>query len=87
MEFLDHRLILVSLKEKGNIKKDSRFRFESSWIIEEEYEDLVKQTWKNEKSMYANWEKFKTHAIKWKKLTIQSIQGHKRHIWGRIKGI
>lgn len=86
MEFYDHHPLPISIQENEARNVERRFRFESSWLIEESNKDMVASAWSSSTS-YQKLDNIKTKVVYWNMHTLHSIQNKKRKMLERLKSI
>lgn len=86
-KFLDHYPILISTGNNQRHKTLRQFKFESPWLLEESYQNMFKETLREDIRLEDNMKKV-TYAVKdWKCKMINHIIGKKKEILAMLKGI
>jgi hypothetical protein len=87
VEFSDHHPILISPKEAPHLVAPKQFRFESAWLLEKTYKDMMEASWRNGGTITDNLSNVERVIKDWKYYTIDQVLHQKREITARIGGI
>jgi ribonuclease HI len=87
LEFSDHHPILISPLEAPHPVAPRQFRFESAWLMEESYNDMVRQCWKSESVIPQNLISVEKNIKNRKFQTIDQVLHKKKRILARIAGV
>jgi hypothetical protein len=87
MDFSDHHPILISPKEVPHPIAPRQFRFESAWLLEKTYLNMMKQSWNQDNSMSANLNNVEQGIKRWKFQSIDHILYKKKELMARINGV
>jgi hypothetical protein len=85
--FSDHHPILIAPKGSSHLVAPRQFRFESAWLLEETYTDMMKTSWDSGGSIILNLSNVERVIKDWKYQNIDQILHQKREIMARIGGI
>jgi hypothetical protein len=87
VDFSDHHPILISPREAPHLVAPRQFRFESAWLLESTYNDMMLASWNNGGSITNNLSNVERAIKDWKYQTIDQVLHQKREITARIGGI
>lgn len=63
--FSDHHPIMISLSNSSQVAGGRAFRFESAWIVDNNYVNRVHGFWRNEDDIITNLKKIECDAKEW----------------------
>ncbi|GAU43826.1 hypothetical protein TSUD_399190 [Trifolium subterraneum] len=87
VDFSDHHPILIVPFEVPRFKVPRQFKFESAWIIEDSYFDMLHKTWNHNDIMEKNLFHLQDLIKTWKEATIDQVIYKKKEIMARLNGI
>jgi hypothetical protein len=87
IDFSDHHPLLIEPFGKQHNVAPKQFRFESAWLLEEYYHDMLRKNWKNELTIVSNLCNVKQDFRNWKLYSIDQVVMKKREIMARLGGI
>ncbi|XP_058753900.1 uncharacterized protein LOC131627062 [Vicia villosa] len=87
VEFSDHHPLMITLDHSLNRKEDKKFRFESAWLLNDSYHDMLKKAWQEDKEIYLNLKHVQDNIKEWKEDTMEQASRRKRRIMARLGGI
>lgn len=85
LNFLDHHPLLIRMF--GNVLKEPNFRFESAWLVEEDYYNTLMMNWKDNQHIHTNFKNLKQGIKSWKLRSFKQVIRHKNEILRCLKGI
>ncbi|PNY12420.1 ribonuclease H [Trifolium pratense] len=86
LEFSDHHPILISPKEVPHPSAPRQFKFESAWLLEEEYDSMLRQCWNSDSTVIENLTNAEREIKAWRFHSIDDVLYKKRELMARIKG-
>jgi hypothetical protein len=87
VDFSDHHPILLSPKEAPHLVAPRQFRFESAWLLEASYHDMMKASWNSSGSIINNLSNVERVIKDWKLQSFEQVLHQKRELMARIGGI
>jgi hypothetical protein len=87
LEFLDHHPILISPVEVPHPMAPKQFRFESAWILNDSYKNMLQQCWNEEGDIVSNLQNVRRDVQEWKIHNFNQVIKKKTELVGRIAGI
>jgi hypothetical protein len=87
VDFSDHHPIIISPREAPHLVAPRQFRFESAWLLETTYMDMMGASWNNEESITNNLSNVEREIKEWKYQTFDQVLHQKRKLNARIGGI
>jgi hypothetical protein len=87
MDFSDHHPILISPKEAPHPIAPRQFKFESAWLLEKTYNNMMKHSWNHGRSITENLSTVEQEIKSWKFHTIDHVLYKKKEIMARINGV
>ena len=70
-----------------NFRLSKPFRFQSSWLADDSFPNLVRDAWSNNPGLYDAIKKFTTKAAKWNRVHFGNVFAKKRRVLARLSGI
>ncbi|CAJ2673329.1 unnamed protein product [Trifolium pratense] len=86
LDFSDHHPILISPKEVPHPSAPRQFKFESAWLLEEEYDSMLRQCWNSDSTVIENLTNAEREIKAWRFHSIDDVLYKKRELMARIKG-
>lgn len=80
VDYSDHHPILACTKGWGQAFGPRNFRFESAWLVDNSYSDLIRKTWDGEKDCSDNLNKLEGVLKGWSKDTFGKVKAKKKGI-------
>jgi hypothetical protein len=87
VNFSDHHPLLIALYGDVCVPRIHYFKFESAWLLEESYDDMLKACWKDTTSIKENLTTLSHDIQEWKNITVGNVANKKKHLLARIGGI
>jgi hypothetical protein len=87
VDYSDHHPILISPIEAPHLVAPRQFRFESVWLLDNNYAELLQQSWNRDGSIINNLSNMERVIKDWKFYTIDQLLHQKKLITARIGGI
>jgi hypothetical protein len=87
LEFSDHHPILIYPFGNNVVNFAWPFKFESAWLLNASYKDMLRTCWKNEVSVLDNLQQVQSTIKDWKFNTVDKVIEEKRRLMARIGGI
>ncbi|PNX92648.1 hypothetical protein L195_g015788 [Trifolium pratense] len=87
LDFSDHHPILITPKNVPHPVASRQFRFESAWLMDNTYNDMLASSWKQDKSVVQNLSNVQNDLKRWKFQTFEQVLRKKKEIMARIEGI
>jgi hypothetical protein len=87
LDYSDHHPIIISPKEAPHLVAPKHFRFESAWMLESNYNNMLRQSWNRDGSIVTNLINVERNIKNWKFQTIDQVLHQKKALMGRIGGI
>ncbi|XP_058762472.1 uncharacterized protein LOC131635855 [Vicia villosa] len=87
VEFSDHHPILINLNPQNGIRPPRVFRFESAWLANKEYTEMLWTAWIDSKEIGENLRTVKEEIHKWKMHSLDQVINMKKNIMARLAGI
>ncbi|XP_058753528.1 uncharacterized protein LOC131626710 [Vicia villosa] len=87
VDFSDHHPIMIALAGNNYERIPKLFRFESAWVVENNYVDRLKGYWNINDSLIKNLKRIEEDAVEWKRCSVQHVNKVKRGIMARLQGI
>ncbi|PNX88081.1 hypothetical protein L195_g044181, partial [Trifolium pratense] len=87
LEFSDHHPILIAPGGCSRPVAPRQFRFESAWLLDASYHDMVKDHWKHGVTIIHNLTQLQQDFKSWKLSTIDQVIFKKKELMSRIEGI
>jgi hypothetical protein len=87
LDFSDHHPILISPIQVPHLTAERQFRFESAWLLEDNYENMLQSSWNQDEAIINNLNTVMTNIREWKFHTFEQILRQKKEIIGRLNGI
>jgi hypothetical protein len=87
LEFSDHHPILISPREAPHPVAPRQFKFESAWLVDSKYQEMLKNSWKREDKIVNNLQNVERNIREWKFQHFDQILHKKKQLMARIKGI
>jgi hypothetical protein len=84
LDYSDHHPILISPKEAPHLVAHKIFRFESAWMTDGKYTDMLHQSWNSVGSIVTNLTNVERNIKNWKFQTFDQVLHQKRVLMGRI---
>lgn len=80
LDYLDHHPILVALSDNVYMRVPISPKFECAWVVEDSYEDMIKEVWEEESSLSVNLDNIQRKVTQWKLHNIRIIDKKKEQI-------
>ncbi|XP_058767392.1 uncharacterized protein LOC131641086 [Vicia villosa] len=87
VDFSDHHPIMINLTNSMNVQGPRRFRFESAWMVDENYKNRLVGIWKKEESLKNNLKLVEDDTSNWKCNSLNHMQQAKKQIMARLNGV
>jgi len=87
VNFSDHHPLLVVLDGVERAQRTRYFRFESAWLLEDSYDDMLKTSWNEIVPMQDKLKNLSHEIEEWKNITVDSVLIKKRELLACIGGI
>jgi hypothetical protein len=87
LDYSDHHPLLISPKEAPHLVAPKQFKFESAWMIDSNYSDMLRQSWNNEEAIVTNLANVERNIKVWRFQTIDQVIHQKKELMARIGGI
>jgi len=87
LNFSDHHPLLIYLKGDIQYVAPKQFRFESAWLLEKSYNDMLAGCWNINSDISQNLVNFQREVKEWKWNTLDVLLSRKKRIMMRIEGI
>ncbi|MCH96001.1 hypothetical protein A2U01_0016984, partial [Trifolium medium] len=87
LDFSDHHPILISPVDSSHPVAPKLFRFESAWLLEKSYTNMLKECWDNNGYVLHNLVKVQQDIKHWKVNTFDQVLHKKKELVARIGGI
>jgi hypothetical protein len=87
LEFSDHHPLLISPIEVPHPQVPKQFYFESAWILNDSYNNMIQQCWNEDDDIVSNLQKVKKNVQEWKIHNFNHVIKKKKELVGRIDGI
>ncbi|MCH86446.1 hypothetical protein A2U01_0007303, partial [Trifolium medium] len=87
VDFSDHHPLLIETIGTKNNAAPKQFRFESAWLLDESYQDVLKRNWKHDLKVVENLASLQNDFKRWKLFTIDQVIMKKKEIMARLGGI
>ncbi|XP_058749839.1 uncharacterized protein LOC131622823 [Vicia villosa] len=87
VEFFDHHPILINLREDMQNYQKRPFHFESAWLINDTYKNMLQESWDKDHYILHNLRNVVTSIDKWKFETFDQVKRQKNGILRRLNGI
>ncbi|MCH82272.1 hypothetical protein A2U01_0003073 [Trifolium medium] len=87
LEYSDHHPIIISPKEAPHPVAKRQFRFESAWLMEDTYTNMLRQSWNMNGNIKENLTNVERNVKGWKYQTIDEVMYKKKELTNRINGI
>jgi hypothetical protein len=87
VDFSDHHPLIITPKDAPYIKAPRQFRFESAWLLDNTYNDMLNESWRGELSIIKNLENVQQGINRWKLQTFDQVVLKKKEIMARLTGI
>lgn len=63
LDLSNHYHMLISLYDTDIRRRNPKFKFESAWLLETTYEEIMKRNWKDHLNLKDNLESFKNNIV------------------------
>ncbi|KAK4270935.1 hypothetical protein QN277_019699 [Acacia crassicarpa] len=84
----DHRSLLVRLSSKRDMSKPNRpFRFIAAWVLHDNFDDFVHQSWNQDVPWIQNISHFADACFLWNKEVFKHTDARKKRLLRRLDGI
>ncbi|KAI9113388.1 hypothetical protein K1719_015913 [Acacia pycnantha] len=84
----DHRPLLLCLdKEVKTVPMNRPFRFIAAWVLHDQFDNFVRQSWSPNMAWVQNTNQFTTACSKWNKEVFRHTEGRKKLLLRRLDGI
>ncbi|KAK2451297.1 hypothetical protein QL285_010365 [Trifolium repens] len=87
VDFSDHHPLLIIPRNAPHPIAPRQFRFESAWLLESSYNEMIVASWKHDQSVPNNLLKVQNEVKKWRFDTFDQVLHKKKSIMARIDGI
>jgi len=87
INFLDPHPLLIALDGVENVERTRYFKFESVWLLEDSYIDMLKARWRETAPIQESLHHLSHEIMEWKNITVDSVLNKKRDLLARIGGI
>jgi hypothetical protein len=87
VEFSDHHPLLICPYGTGTARHYNNFRFESAWLVDNAYDELVTNNWDGNVDIHSNLSNLTTTLQKWNYNFFQRVIHKKRELFNRLSGI
>lgn len=87
LDFSDHHPILICPDGIPHSRVPRQFKFESAWLLENSYIDMLGNCWDSNTHISDNLQKVQQEVKEWKFHTLDQISRKKRELMARIGGI
>jgi hypothetical protein len=87
VSFSDHHPLLIQLNGSGNVNRAKYFKFESAWLLEDSYVDMLASCWNGELPIYEQLSHLPQTIKDWKYMNVEKVNNKKREILARLGGI
>ncbi|CAJ2657672.1 unnamed protein product [Trifolium pratense] len=87
LDFSDHHPILISPIEVPHPNAPRQFRFESAWLLEDKYTNMLSQSWNRDNSLIKNLSTVEREIKAWRFQSIDNVLYKKRELMSRLNGI
>ncbi|WJX64016.1 hypothetical protein P8452_48843 [Trifolium repens] len=87
LDFSDHHPILISPREAPHPVAPRQFKFESAWLGEANYQDMLKTCWKRRDSIANNLHSVEREIKIWKYQHLDQVLHIKKELMARIAGV
>lgn len=78
--YSDHHPLLICPKGIAQNRRNHRFRFESVWLTDETYLDMVSNAWRYDESLNHNLHSLEHLLVGWKQNTFAKVMNKKKRI-------
>jgi len=83
----DHCPVLMEFQPNLNLRLNRPFRFQSFWLADDSFPNVVREAWSNNPGLYDAIKKFSTNAVEWNRVHFGNIFAKKRRVLARLGGI
>ncbi|KAK9986443.1 hypothetical protein SO802_031394, partial [Lithocarpus litseifolius] len=83
----DHCPVLLETSPRRAVHLSRPFRFQSFWLSDPSFPNVVNQAWRQPRKLPEAIEKFSKEAISWNKNHFGNIFGKKKRIMARLRGV
>jgi hypothetical protein len=87
LDYSDHHPILISPLHVPHLVAERQFHFESAWLLEDKYDNMLQQSWIKEGPILQNLNNVLRDIKEWKFQTFEQVMHKKKELIGRINGI
>jgi hypothetical protein len=87
VEFADHHPLLICPYGTGTARHYNNFRFESAWLVDNAYDELVTNNWDGNVDIHSNLSNLTTTLQNWNYNFFQRVIHKKRELFNRLSGI
>lgn len=83
----DHQPLLISPFNSTYIRAPKIFRFESAWLLEDNYYQMLQNSWSDSMPIWENLHKIHASITNWRLSTFHQVRYQKKKLMARIGGI
>jgi hypothetical protein len=87
LDFSDHHPLLITPKNVPHPIAPRQFRFESAWLMDNTYKEMMEASWKIDQNVVSNLVNVRNELGKWKFQTFDQVLRMKKHLMARIDGV
>ncbi|WJX47132.1 hypothetical protein P8452_33857 [Trifolium repens] len=87
LDFSNHHPILIAPIHVPHLVAERQFRFESAWLLEDKYDNMLQQSWNKDGVITHNLINVMRNIKEWKFQSLDHIMHEKRKLIGRLNGI
>ncbi|MCI22350.1 hypothetical protein A2U01_0043526 [Trifolium medium] len=86
-DFSDHHPLLITPKNVPHPVAAGQFRFESAWLMDSTYKEMMVASWKNDQTVLNNLLNVQQELRRWKFQTFDQVLRMKKQLMARIDGV
>jgi hypothetical protein len=87
LDFSDHHPLLITPKNAPHPVAPRQFWFESAWLMDNTYKEMMWASWKNDQDVASNLVNVQHDLKEWKFQTFDQVLRVKRQLMARIDGV
>jgi hypothetical protein len=87
LDFSDHHPLLITPKNVPHLMAPRQFRFESAWLMDHTYNEMLSSSWRQDQSVVNNLSNVQNNLKRWKFQSFDQVLRKKKEIMAHIEGI
>jgi hypothetical protein len=81
VSFSDHHPLLIQLFGSGIFQRTKSFKFESAWLLDDSYEDILQSQWSDNAPINEQLLHLTPLLKEWKNISFEKIQSKSEKFW------